>query len=69
MVDKTARKKHHIEMESSSNERNGMEHQILAEITHSMPSMNGVSDQSFSGKRCKIFPVRLPLPERKKKLK
>lgn len=56
-------------MESSSNERNGMEHQILAEITHSMPSMNGVSDQSFSGKRCKIFPVRLPLPEREKKLK
>lgn len=27
-----------------------------------MPSMNGVSDQSFSGNRCKIFPLRFPDP-------
>lgn len=31
-------------------------------ITHSMPSMNGVSGQSFSGKRCNILPLRFPLP-------
>lgn len=32
-------------------------------LTHSMPSINGVSGQSFSGKRCKIFPLRLPDPK------
>lgn len=31
--------------------------------THSIPSINGVSGQSFSGNRCKIFPLRLPDPE------
>lgn len=28
-----------------------------------MPSMKGVSGQSFSGNRCKIFPLRLPDPK------
>lgn len=36
--------------------------------THSMPSINGVSAQSFSGKRCKIFPVRFPLPYKEKQI-
>lgn len=31
-------------------------------ITHSMPSINGVSVQSLSGNRCKIFPLRFPDP-------
>lgn len=30
-----------------------------------MPSMNGVSDQSFSGKRWRILPQRVPLPGKK----
>ena len=35
---------------------------ICKVITHSMPSMNGVSLQSFSGKRCNIIPLLIPLP-------
>lgn len=31
--------------------------------THSMPSINGVSGQSFSGNLCKIIPLLDPLPE------
>lgn len=29
---------------------------ILQKLTHSMPSIKGVSGQSFSGKRCTILP-------------
>lgn len=35
---------------------------LKSKLTHSMPSINGVSGQSFSGNRCKIFPLRLPDP-------
>lgn len=31
--------------------------------THSIPSMNGVSSQFFSGNLCKITPLLEPLPE------
>lgn len=32
-------------------------------LTHSMPSINGVSGQSFSGNRCNIIPLRFPDPK------
>lgn len=32
-------------------------------LTHSMPSINGVSGQSFSGNRCRILPLRFPDPK------
>lgn len=37
-------------------------HIICKVITHSIPSMNGVSLQSFSGNLCKIIPLLIPLP-------
>lgn len=38
------------------------ERNVILNFTHSMPSINGVSVQSFSGNRCKIFPLRFPDP-------
>lgn len=35
---------------------------FLNNITHSIPSINGVSGQSFSGNRCRITPLLIPLP-------
>lgn len=40
---------------------------VLSQFTHSIPSINGVSGQSFSGKRCNIFPLLLPDPIKNQK--
>lgn len=32
-------------------------------LTHSIPSMNGVSGQSFSGNLCRMIPLLVPLPD------
>lgn len=45
----------------------GLDRKISFQFTHSMPSMNAVSDQSLTGNRCSILPLLFPDPASERK--